>query len=180
MTIEKTKEDYLFEIPKAELVDEKSLKPMVEDAILQLKVMDEPFALGFIDIDDFKEFNIQFGNEFGDLVLKKFVEILRRDLRYRDRLARIGGDQFIMLLREVEDLADITSLSKGWLRNSNHGWNLDGKSITLKFSAGFIFVKDVEATAQEIYDLANSQMEKVKKQGKNGCSSAVLHGPINW
>jgi diguanylate cyclase (GGDEF)-like protein len=77
---------------------EKDIKKLLEIG----KNRDLDMALAIIDIDHFKRINDSYGHLVGDFVLKKVVEIIRRLLREGDKIYRIGGDEFIVLLNRVD------------------------------------------------------------------------------
>jgi diguanylate cyclase (GGDEF)-like protein len=57
-----------------------------------------PYTLAVLDIDHFKRINDTYGHDAGDVVLKEFVDCIKRELRTTDRLARIGGEEFVILM----------------------------------------------------------------------------------
>ena len=66
---------------------------------------DKPFALLFVDLDKFKRINDQFGHEAGDNVLREVAERIANTVRQRDMAARFGGDEFVVMLDEVDNRA---------------------------------------------------------------------------
>ncbi|MCG6116815.1 MAG: GGDEF domain-containing protein [Aquimonas sp.] len=74
------------------------LERELEDAVLQFQQRPRPVALAVIDLDHFKRINDQHGHEAGDRVLARFAEITRGHLRKLDRLYRLGGEEFVLLL----------------------------------------------------------------------------------
>lgn len=73
----------------------------VQQAIQEVEIFDRPYGLLLIDLDDFKEINDTYGHAVGDGVLKAVCETLRRCLRPTDVLGRWGGDEFVVLVRDV-------------------------------------------------------------------------------
>ncbi len=72
---------------------------------------DEPFALAFVDLDGFKQINDYYGHAVGDAILVKIAQRLSHDLRDGSLLGRIGGDEFLLLLRGDGDaLAEVDAL----------------------------------------------------------------------
>ena len=65
----------------------------------------QPFSLCYFDLDHFKYFNDQFGHELGDSVLQELVKSVTGQLRGTDELGRVGGDEFIILLRDTDQYA---------------------------------------------------------------------------
>ena len=81
-----------------------------------------PFALAFIDLDGFKHINDYYGHAVGDRLLVKLAERLSSGLRQSDLLARLSGDEFVLLVSPIGDVEDPTHykyvngvfLVKGW------------------------------------------------------------------
>ena len=90
--------DVLTGLPNRALLDDR-----VMSAIEQQRRNNTPFALAMIDIDRFKHINDSMGHHIGDLILKEFVERVKTCLRPTDTLARMGGDEFVLLLSESEE-----------------------------------------------------------------------------
>ena len=76
----------------------------LEDRLVHIRRSrdEKPFALLFIDLDNFKRINDQFGHEAGDRVLKEAAERIVNTVRQRDMAARFGGDEFVVFLTDVE------------------------------------------------------------------------------
>lgn len=111
--------------------------------------------------------------------MQDFSELLKEKLRKSDRIIRLSDDDFALVLRDTHDISEITTLSKSLLNSSTRGWWLNGEHVKLSFSAGFVLVTDYHVEPREIFHLAQEQMFKVKNQGKNGASSAILHGMVS-
>jgi len=76
------------------IMNRRAFTAQLQDEINQLETHGTPFAVSFIDLDDFKEINDEHGHHFGDLVLQKIADLIRLHSRHTDYVARIGGDEF--------------------------------------------------------------------------------------
>ncbi|MEF8721833.1 MAG: GGDEF domain-containing protein [Candidatus Accumulibacter delftensis] len=83
----------------------------VEDRLAQQQTLPEPrpFAILFIDLDDFKQINDSFGHDVGDKVLQEIAGRMLAELRSRDLVARYAGDEFVVMLDAVQHRADAES-----------------------------------------------------------------------
>lgn len=169
--------DWLYEHdPLTGLINQVLLDELLSQSLMDLQANNEPFVFGIIDIDDFKECNTSQGRDFGDLVLRNFSELIQSKLQKVDRLIRLTEDDFAVILKNSHDLSEITTFSKSLLDGAKKGWRINGTFTNLSFSAGFVLVTDHQILPREIYHLAESQMFKVKNEGKNGAISTMLHG----
>ncbi|MBR1738969.1 MAG: GGDEF domain-containing protein [Ruminococcus sp.] len=125
----------------------------------------------FLDIDYFKKVNDLFGHEKGDEVLKLFSDELKRLFDDKAFISRYGGDEFVVLIREVASTAKVNSLLDQ-LKGSFSGRELTegDKSFTLSFSAGAaVYPKDAP-DLKELTACADTALYNTKKNGRNGYS----------
>ncbi len=142
---------------------------LAEHALLQAKREGKGVGILFIDLDNLKWINDQFGHEEGDKVLREFSKILRKVFRRSDILARIGGDEFAVFLKGVKDTDLQRILDR--LKTLVEEWNRDiSRSYHLSFSAGWVPSPPLEAQRiQELLSLADAEMyrEKRRKRGND-------------
>ena len=97
---------------------------------------DGAFGLIYIDLDDFKRVNDQYGHRIGDLFLQESVRRMKRQLRPGDMLARIGGDEFAVILPIVRNRADVAEVAARLERCFDERLVLEGSSIRGSASVG--------------------------------------------
>jgi len=137
--------------------------------ILQMEIdrmrrYERPFTLAYIDIDNFKAVNDQFGHTTGDHLLRSVVQYTQTSLRKTDTVARLGGDEFAILLPETGQeaaAAFISRIQKGFLEEMEKG----GWPVT--FSIGVLTCLQAPLTIDEVIRLADGLMYSVKRDGKN-------------
>ncbi|GAB6065179.1 diguanylate cyclase [Aquifex pyrophilus] len=127
------------------------------------------FTLLVLDIDNFKMLNDRYGHEFGDNVILKFAEILRKTFRREDLLARYGGDEFVVIM-PYTDAESARSAVQRLLTNLNELKILapDGNVITLSVSVGGAVYPEHGSSPKELFVVADNMMYKVKTLGKGG------------
>ena len=123
-----------------------------------------PFTVVFIDIDNFKLINDTFGHTFGDKVLKAIVENIKSNLRKTDVIARMGGDEFALLLPEVNPENARTAISK--MRQKLQEEMLKNK-WPITFSIGVVSVITPDLAVDEVISIADKMMYSVKNYGKD-------------
>jgi diguanylate cyclase (GGDEF)-like protein len=141
------------------------LRKKIQEAIEKSKEKQEIFALCFIDLNKFKKVNDEHGHHVGDMLLKHVGVVLTNIIREEDIIARIGGDEFVILFKNLESLEYLTlalkrieEISK---KNPLH-YNED-LIIELSFSLGVsVYPKDGE----DIETLLNSADKKMYKEKK--------------
>ena len=132
----------------------------------QLKASAKPLALLLVDVDKFKLINDGYGHETGDLVLKKVANLLVENFRVSDYPARIGGDEFAVIMTDVT--ADMQSVIEGKIYGMNHVLQnpTDGlPKISLSVGAAF----SDNGFTDELYALTDSALYQVKEHGRCGC-----------
>ena len=103
----KTEQENLYNLstrdPLTQLYNRNDLRSQIERIIASAKRSNKKFAIVFLDLDNFKNINDSAGHHFGDIVLKKIATSLRSAIRENDVPARIGGDEFLIVLPDIED-----------------------------------------------------------------------------
>ncbi|NPA52804.1 MAG: diguanylate cyclase [Aquificae bacterium] len=144
---------------------ERALLDMLKD----YKERKYPFSIILLDIDDFKTINDKYGHPVGDLVLKEVANILKNYLRANSVSARIGGEEFGILLPgvEIKDAVKIAERLKHIIENRHI--KTDGTFI--KFTASFGITQAKEGdTLNSIIERADKALYKSKQTGKNRIS----------
>lgn len=127
---------------------------------------DKPFALAFIDLDDFKNVNDNLGHVAGDELLVTVADRMLAEVRPNDLVARFGGDEFAVLLDGVES-ADVLAVFAQRLLNSLAApYNLHGTSLTITASVGIAHATGAR-DAVALLAAADAAMYEAKGSGKN-------------
>jgi diguanylate cyclase (GGDEF)-like protein len=128
----------------------------------------KPITLIMLDIDYFKQINDSYGHKTGDIVLKKFVEKIKQTIRENDLFARIGGEEFVILLYDVSEknLDTIVKKILNEIRQMKIKLNKDTIQITV--SLGIYTVKpDYDETIDQALINADKALYVAKKTGRN-------------
>ena len=120
----------------------------------------------FIDLDRFKSVNDAFGHHVGDALLVKLAQRLYPLLKDNQKLIRIGGDEFILILEnstrtEAEQMAEL------FLQKIQEGFEISGKEINVSASIGIVFFPDHGQSLQDLLINADTAMMQSKDQGRN-------------
>lgn len=127
------------------------------------------FALMFIDLDGFKPVNDAFGHHMGDQLLREVGLRLREDLRSQDTLARIGGDEFVLLV-QLSQPDDALRLAERQVGLINKSFRVAEHDLNISASVGIALFPGNGATPQELLMNADAAMYHAKSMGKNGYS----------
>ncbi len=128
-------------------------------------------ALGilFLDLDAFKQINDNYGHQAGDQVLIDFAQRLQQCVRNTDTVARLAGDEFIVVLEALQHAdTDVAAVGQKIIRAMNEPFDLNGKSIVLSTSIGaHIHNAGIQKSPEELLSAADQAMYTAKKRGKN-------------
>ena len=152
--------DYLTGAVNARLFSE-----LLQNEIYRSQRYKHPFTLAYIDLDNFKTINDQFGHNIGDHVLFTLVNHAKNLLRKSDTIVRLGGDEFAILLPETDQNAAISAISK--IQISLLG-EMQRNNWPVTFSTGAVTFIDAPHSSDEAIKLADDLMYSVKSQDKNG------------
>lgn len=126
------------------------------------------FAVFFLDVDDFKSINDARGHEFGDLVLRSLAETLVGTVRSSDTVARIGGDEFVIILETLGGRQDAKLVADKILRSVATPFTLERQEVKMTASIGISFHPDNAGDAEVLLRASDYAMYLAKSQGKNG------------
>jgi diguanylate cyclase (GGDEF)-like protein len=132
-----------------------------------------PFTLAYIDLDNFKAVNDQFGHATGDQILRTLVSSARGFIRKTDTFARLGGDEFVLLMPETSQESAqsvISRLQSGLLEEMRQN------NCPVTFSIGVLTCQAAPPTPNELVKMADNLMYSVKNDGKN----AVKYATYAW
>ncbi len=129
-------------------------------------------ALMFIDLDGFKEVNDSHGHEVGDLVLKVVGERLVESLRETDTVARIGGDEFLVIQTEVNDRSDISKVAEKIVKKIAEPFHIDGIEINIGASIGIAVYPQNGEEIRVLMKKADDALYYTKRIGKNNYAFA--------
>ena len=128
-----------------------------------------PFALVVADIDFFKKVNDTHGHPAGDAVLKHVAGLLAGQLRTVDHLARVGGEEFAIIMVETgaKDAQETIQRLLGLLAESPCALPDSAESVTVTISAGIAMMPEDADTTQALFEAADKALYSAKRSGRN-------------
>ena len=124
------------------------------------------FGVLYCDLDGFKEVNDRYGHPFGDQVLVQVADRLRRATRRSDTVARVGGDEFVVLADSVHDGEGLRPIADRILTGFRDPFEANGTSIVLTVSLGGAIGSAEHADPEALLALADQAMYRSKRSGK--------------
>ena len=122
----------------------------------------------FLDIDRFKYVNDSLGHTVGDQLLVAISRRLERSVREGDTVARIGGDEFVVLIEDIERADVVFGLAEGLLNVLQASFLVEGRELVVSASLGIAFGGPDNGNGEEIMRNADIAMYKAKSRGKAG------------
>ena len=154
--------DSLTGLPNRSLLDDR-----LERAITRARSKGNRLALLYVDIDGFKKINDRFGHRAGDALLTEFGSRMSSNLRAGDTLARIGGDEFNVLLPEIDRGATAAAFAAKLVEATRQPVVMNGEELSVTVSVGIAVYPDDGRTAADLQREADAAMYYAKSLGKN-------------
>jgi diguanylate cyclase (GGDEF)-like protein len=159
--------------PLTHALNVRAFRDVAELEIIRSKRYHHPFTVVYLDIDDFKLVNDNFGHNAGDSLLHYIVKTIINCIRANDHVARVGGDEFVILLPETG--TDAASLTADKIReNLTRGVREINCPVT--FSIGVLTCIQAPPTVDKMIELADHLMYSVKNKAKDGIEFLVFRG----
>ena len=147
------------------LINRRHMQTLLDEEVRRLRRTEQAFCLAIIDLDHFKQINDQHGHAVDDAVLKGFAEVAQAALPATDRLARWGGEEFLLLMPETGLPTAQQRLDALQQQVRQHDWSRFGEGLSVSFSAGLCepggrvpLHRDLERADRALY--------KAKAQGR--------------
>jgi len=171
ITERKIAQQELYKLAHHDMLTGLPNRVLLEDRLQQAKAlahrMNSRFAVLFLDIDRFKMINDTLGHSVGDELLRLVAVRLKKTLRETDTVARIGGDEFIILLSSVNDRNDVHSLSEKILKSLVVPFKLRDHELFISTSLGVCMYADDAHDTDDIVKKADLAMYHAKSMGRN-------------
>ena len=130
-------------------------------------------AVAFLDVDGFKQVNDRFGHDMGDAVVKLVADRLRVLVRRTDTVCRFGGDEFVVLLADLQHGPDVGLVAAKLLAGLAVPAVLAGRQLVLSASMGIAICPDDSDDAATLISYADAAMYRSKRRGPGGFE---IHG----
>ncbi len=131
--------------------------------------IEDSFAVFFMDIDNFKQINDSFGHDIGDEALKQIAKNIEKNRRKSDTFARIGGDEFLLIVLNTDKNNTLKRLSKKYLNLFSKPLLIKGKEMKVSLSMGVAIYPQDGIDSHTLVKRADQAMYIAKKRGKNNC-----------
>jgi|GEM_PF-2276817 len=128
----------------------------------------DPFHLLFIDLDEFKNINDNLGHDTGDQLLIQVAERLKFSVRADDFVARVGGDEFAVILKAKIGRSELSSIAEKIIRSISKPYQLDKKQSYISCSIGISAFPQDGDDIHQLIKHADLSMYQAKENGKNG------------
>jgi diguanylate cyclase (GGDEF)-like protein len=154
--------DSLTDLPNRQLFNEK-----LNFALNKLNQPLEMLAVIFLDLDDFKHINDTLGHAVGDQLLLQVANRLQNYIRFQDCFARWGGDEFIFLLLNINNIDHVSNIAQRMLRCLDQPFEINNRELYIKASIGIsVYPFDGQDTETLIKN-ADAAMYLAKNKGRN-------------
>lgn len=124
-------------------------------------------ALMFIDLDKFKPINDTLGHDVGDLILKEAAQRIQSCLRESDTVARIGGDEFVVLLPTIETAQDALGVAEKIRASLNQPFRHANHSLSISSSTGIAIYPEHSSDDKQLFKMADIAMYHAKTSGRD-------------
>lgn len=136
-------------------------------ALKSAKRHSKKFAVFFVDLDKFKEVNDTLGHDAGDEVLRVIAQRLRNCLRHSDKIARMGGDEFYVLIEELNDGSHAAEVARKLLKEAARPVHVGDAECHISASIGISIYPGDGCDEQALLQNADDAMYRAKRSGKN-------------
>ncbi len=153
--------------PLTNLPNRAYFQQKIVETINNAKNHNTGFALLFLDLDHFKDINDSLGHQIGDKVLQEFANRLQESVRHDDTLARIGGDEFTIILNNIKKIDTISAIANKIIKTMQEPIKLASKELHITTSIGISLYPKHTQDKSNLIKFADTAMYKAKEEGRN-------------
>lgn len=124
-------------------------------------------AVMYLDLDGFKKVNDTIGHDAGDELLQSVARRLKAGIRASDTVARIGGDEFIVVVPELDGPATVAQIAGTLVDAISRPYSIKGRTISVSTSIGISVYPDNASSSSELMNIADQALHQAKTSGKN-------------
>jgi diguanylate cyclase (GGDEF)-like protein len=152
--------DALTDLPNRLLLNDSLAR-----AIALAQRHEKPLAVLFVDVDGFKAVNDSLGHAAGDAILRSIASRLESCLRRSDTVSRYSGDEFVIVLPEIEHSDDAALVARKIVRAASGPHRVDSRNVTVTVSVGIALYPDDGREADVLIKHADTAMYDAKRTG---------------
>ncbi len=153
--------------PLTNLPNRRGLYEELSELIYRSRRYKYSSAVIYVDLDGFKHVNDQFGHEAGDRLLTQVAANFKKIVRQTDSVARIGGDEFIVLITDIDRETTLITKIESLLREASSGLEFEGHRVKVSASIGVALYPEHGDNAETLLHHADQAMYQAKHHGKN-------------
>jgi len=142
-------------------------KDRLDQSLAEARRNRQTSAVMFLDLDGFKRINDQHGHEFGDLVLKATADRIKAEIRETDTVARIGGDEFVIILSSLPETEIANRIAASVIEQIARPFDIKNTEVLISASIGISLYPQNGTTAEALIRSADKAMYQIKHRGKN-------------
>jgi len=164
---EKTIEHLAYIDPLTDLHNRISFKNFVTNKIKNYTIGTYPFALIFIDLDNFKKINDSIGHANGDVIIKQVAKRIQSTCPNAEIISRMGGDEFAIILTIKDSINDVEGVTADIQSNFADSFKIEGVEYYLSSSIGITIFPYDGSTYEDLLANADSALYEAKRSGRN-------------
>ncbi len=153
--------------PLTGIPNRRLLVDRLSQSVAKAKRTRRPLAISYFDLDGFKPVNDQLGHDAGDQLLCELTKRIRNILREYDTLARVGGDEFVLVLCSLDRKNECYDILERLLATIRLPFDIKDQIVTVSASVGVTLYPDDESEVGDLIRHADQAMYKAKQSGKN-------------
>ena len=161
-------EQIAFRDALTSLLNRRAVDNFIDKIIARCERDDSKFAILYLDMDNFKAINDTLGHDVGDSVLIGVAKRLRNLVRGNDVVGRVGGDEFVIILDEINESSLAFITAERVIQSFKKPLNIDGHRVSVSFSIGISIYPDNGVYRLSLFKAADIAMYQAKENGKNG------------